>query len=891
MTSIRFTQTALAIAVAATLTSGVAAAAEQQMPSVNNNVLTGQAGDTLKTVSNKKYENKGTIKDFGTIHLASWSTLTNSGNIENIGSFTGESDASRLVNKASGTIHVNSNAFDVSLQNEGNVIVHGDSLSFVDRDLVVKTGSTIVGTDGKRLKKISLRNEAGERTAAAVEVEEGAVLEADVIEADSGRIGSVVKGKITGDVVNLQGSFINLYATAEIIGRDVTLTQIDQANNDTENEFDGGRITATEKLTLTSFSRYENTLISAPVIRAATYALTLLGETQFKDVERLELGSTMSVCDKATINGDNSIKEVVFIETTGAYGPRIQQMQDSTIHIGTLTVNKSVTTDGTLTTSNLVDGSKPAEDGRVAFVVDNVNIADGAALTVYADDSKAEAKTTSVELGNVEIGKDGELQLGWRDGGYLASGEKTIERLVLKEGASVSVDPNATRAEGKAVEAQIASISFEGSGASVATTIKGSSTDVTIKEGVTGSTLADVQSEKLGVTIEKVSETSQISATVGEKTAVTVTGAAANNTGSAVDDLEAVAQSIAVTTKNEKDETVEKTITVTQEADEIHDGATGSVTFDETGKSDVTGVKTSVNVNTHGIAEMTVLGLQIWRNEINDMNKRLGELRDSSAEENGVWARVYNGKASGGSLNIENKYTAFQFGYDRQVVPGTWIGGALSWTDGSSDFSAGGGDNSVLALTGYGSKLWDNGLFLDVTAKYGRIKNEFDIVSNVGRTTADYDTNAFSMSAEAGWRLYPLHNAFFVEPQVEVMYGHVESVDYTTSTGVKVEQDAADTLIGRAGVVLGVKCPNDRGNAYVRASVLHDWKGETEYRFGKDGAMRTISGDLGDTWTEFGIGANFNATKQVHVYADVEATSGAEIDTDYRVNLGVRYAF
>ena len=38
-----------------------------------------------------------------------------------------------------------------------------------------------------------------------MEVEEGAVLEADVIEADSGRIGSVVKGKITGDVVNLQG--------------------------------------------------------------------------------------------------------------------------------------------------------------------------------------------------------------------------------------------------------------------------------------------------------------------------------------------------------------------------------------------------------------------------------------------------------------------------------------------------------------------------------------------------------------------------------------------------------------------------------------------------------------------------------------------------------------
>lgn len=53
MTSIRLTHTALAIAVAAALTSGVAAAAEQTMPSVNTDVLTGQSGDTLKTVSHR----------------------------------------------------------------------------------------------------------------------------------------------------------------------------------------------------------------------------------------------------------------------------------------------------------------------------------------------------------------------------------------------------------------------------------------------------------------------------------------------------------------------------------------------------------------------------------------------------------------------------------------------------------------------------------------------------------------------------------------------------------------------------------------------------------------------------------------------------------------------
>ena len=49
--------------------------------------------------------------------------------------------------------------------------------------------------------------------------------------------------------------------------------------------------------------------------------------------------------------------------------------------------------------------------------------------------------------------------------------------------------------------------------------------------------------------------------------------------------------------------------------------------------------------------------------------------------------------------------------------------------------------------------------------------------------------------------------------------------------------------------------------------------------------------ELGGTWYEYGIGVNFNATKQTHIYADLEAASGGEVDTDYRINLGVRYAW
>ena len=372
---------------------------------------------------------------------------------------------------------------------------------------------------------------------------------------------------------------------------------------------------------------------------------------------------------------------------------------------------------------------------------------------------------------------------------------------------------------------------------------------------------------------------------------IAVTGAPSSNTGNTVKDLQALGNTVQYATK--ADGTADPVgsgivgVVVKQEANDIFDGASATV-----GKNGLENMQTYANANINGIAEMTALGLHIWRNEINDMNKRLGELRDSSDEANGVWARVYNGKAKFGNQKITNKYTAFQFGYDHQVVPGTWLGGALSWTDGNNDFAVGGGDSSLLAFTGYGSKLWDNGMFLDVTGKFGRMKNEFDISLASGKSSASYHTNAVSVSAEAGWRLYPMQNSFYVEPQVELMYGHVFSVDYATSTGVNVEQDAADTLIGRAGVVLGLKCPDNRGNAYLRASVLHDWKGDADFTFSKTaGTARTISEELGGTWFEYGIGANFNATKQVHLYADVEAANGGEVDTDYRVNFGMRYSW
>ena len=159
-----------------------------------------------------------------------------------------------------------------------------------------------------------------------------------------------------------------------------------------------------------------------------------------------------------------------------------------------------------------------------------------------------------------------------------------------------------------------------------------------------------------------------------------------------------------------------------------------------------------------------------------------------------LWTRVCTGRSEYGRRSIESEYTAFQFGYERQIQPGLRAGGALSYRDGSNDIASGKGDSSIAAFTSYATKLFDNSAFLDGTFKFGRIDNEFDISSEAGRVKGDYDANMFSFSIEAGHRFHPVAG-FFVEPQVEFMYGRVESVDYTASASYTVKQDAAESFI------------------------------------------------------------------------------------------------
>ena len=101
--------------------------------------------------------------------------------------------------------------------------------------------------------------------------------------------------------------------------------------------------------------------------------------------------------------------------------------------------------------------------------------------------------------------------------------------------------------------------------------------------------------------------------------------------------------------------------------------------------------------------------------------------------------------------------------------------------------------------------------------------------------------------------------------------------DFLNSEGVRIEQDDFDSLIGRMGVRAGFNFPKDKGLVYARASVLHDFKGESEAVASLGAKSVRMSDDIGGTWGEFGVGANFRLTPDTYTYVDLERTTGGEV--------------
>ena len=306
--------------------------------------------------------------------------------------------------------------------------------------------------------------------------------------------------------------------------------------------------------------------------------------------------------------------------------------------------------------------------------------------------------------------------------------------------------------------------------------------------------------------------------------------------------------------------------------------------------------ETSIMSSTRSALTSSIL---VWRNDMNDMYRRLGDLRIGA--ESGLWARVYGGRISYDAHNayMKDSYWAAQVGMDKRLASGWHVGGAFGYNDGSATYRYGGkGDPKLYTLAAYATRVSEDGQYVDIIAKVGKLSNKFTAYNKYSAPVlrnyveGKYDTYGYGISAEYGKKIRV--GKGFVTPQAELTWSRLssDSFDAAAPSGesMRVSQSSVNSLVGRLGVVAGVE--SNKGNFYAKANLFHEFDGDGHILFtepGKTGKRSSFS--LKDTWVEIALGGNYYLSPRSMIYADFTKSFGGDYKVDWRINAGIRFSF
>lgn len=823
-------------------------------------------------------DNRGTIENVDTLVLGGRTTNTG---IISVGAINKADDDTTLDigNQAGGKIEVTDTVNVDQLGNSGEI----------NAKVINLTASGNNGIHNQNSGKIT----ADEITGTGYIHNAGDTIDADTI-------------SITRDITNNAAStIITDKITADSLQNDGTIKASADASTNVLGELNVRKFTNSGTLTVT------NANVSERVTNSGTLSLDKIGSAE--NLVNIENQSNGNLTVNGNVFGNfysgGNIGTMTVKGTVTGYGYFSRNENAS------LTADKLVVTaDGWNEINGAVNVDNMDVNGTMAVLTDKLDVANttniNANLQFRAESGKSKLKNVNLNNASLQVGGEsltitGDMNVTGSEARFETwdydntNGDKKIEvqgNMTLEEGASLLIT-NSTGA-GSSFEANNIILN-EGSTLSNSeryasslddytdafnnfsvTTLNGTNATIVNDGNMDIGTLSGTDNNIEVHNLEKA----QITIGTNNSTGLQVTGTseATDNfdQNNILGSLQGLADTVEITNGNQLNNVV-------AEEGKIFGEITAEV--DANGNVVAGSVIENGNIANEGITELANVAFMAWRAENDEMHQRMGELRSSNGEA-GIWARMKRGESKYGDMDIKNQYSTYQLGYDEKVGDSNWyIGGAISRTEGKSSFATGSGENQSTGFTVYGTYVADDGQYVDLSAKYARLDNEFDVFGRSGiESTGDYRNNGYAFSAEYGKRI-EAGNDFWIEPQVQLTYGHLSSANYTTSRDVRVTQDAMDSVVGRLGFAAGKDI--GAGNVYVKASYLYDFDGDTNVKM-TDGINSAVyDQDLGGGWFEVGIGTNINLSETSHLYFDVEKTYGGDIETPWQWNAGVRFDF
>ncbi|EKK5468553.1 autotransporter outer membrane beta-barrel domain-containing protein [Escherichia coli] len=290
---------------------------------------------------------------------------------------------------------------------------------------------------------------------------------------------------------------------------------------------------------------------------------------------------------------------------------------------------------------------------------------------------------------------------------------------------------------------------------------------------------------------------------------------------------------------------------------------------------------------------LTNTGVKNFLTEVNNLNRRMGDLRDTKGE-TGAWARLMNSSGSGHG-GLSDSHVHLQVGADRKhhfEGGDLFTGVMMTFTDSKASAESYQGKTRSVGGGLYASTLFDSGVYVDVIGKYVHHSNDY-LLQTMG-LKADDTAHSWYLGAETGWR-YQWKPDVFIEPQVELVYGTLSGNTFNwqyNGMDISMKRKTANPLIGRTGVEFGKTLDGHDWQVTAKAGLSYqfdlrnsgtttyrDFAGESTVYNGKDGRMLA------------NIGIDTRIKDNTRIGLTVEKSAFGKYNVDNAINANIRYSF
>ncbi|EJH1737655.1 autotransporter outer membrane beta-barrel domain-containing protein [Escherichia coli] len=280
--------------------------------------------------------------------------------------------------------------------------------------------------------------------------------------------------------------------------------------------------------------------------------------------------------------------------------------------------------------------------------------------------------------------------------------------------------------------------------------------------------------------------------------------------------------------------------------------------------------------------------------EVNNLNKRMGDLRDIDGE-GGAWGRIMSGAGSSGD-GFSDNYTLVQVGADKKhEFDGSvlFTGITMTYTDSNASSDSFSGKTKSVGAGLYASAIFNSGAYIDLIGKYVHHDNEYT-AAFAGLGTKDYKSHSWYAGAEVGYR-YHIMEAAWIEPQAELVYGSISGKQFTWNDqgmSLRMKGNGYNPLIGRTGVDVGKSVSGKDWKVTARVGLGYQFDLLTNGNTGLLDASgeRRIKGEK-DARMLMSIGLNAQVSDNIHAGLEFEKSAFGKYNIDNAINANFRYTF